>query len=263
MVHLTSCMQFGQRLCHRQAPEDGPPHILFAIWSRALRRQVEEGDDAKHGDNLSRKAMSRAMLLAMVALMSVAVASVLRDMTATTRLAMMTTCTATQSTTTATTSAWAPPQLSVSETPMPSFPSPPRRCSCPAGVSFSGSEPALRVTEKHATSLAVPRASWEASDNPYGEAPAPRNAVHSHNDAGLNNMPVAHSTSSTQKKKRLKAAMSAEMRGCHAIWHGEAPMESERLDREISNSWEVRHQRRRRKPRRSPRRDSPPSPASR
>ena len=36
MVHLTSCFQFGQMLCYRQVPQNGPPHILFWIWSNAL-----------------------------------------------------------------------------------------------------------------------------------------------------------------------------------------------------------------------------------
>ena len=36
MVHLASCCQFGQTLCYRQVPQNGPPHILFSIWSNAL-----------------------------------------------------------------------------------------------------------------------------------------------------------------------------------------------------------------------------------
>ena len=31
MVHLTSCCQFGQKLCYRQVPQNGPPHILLSI----------------------------------------------------------------------------------------------------------------------------------------------------------------------------------------------------------------------------------------
>ena len=36
MVQLTSCLQFGQMLCYRQVPQNGPPHILLSNWSIAL-----------------------------------------------------------------------------------------------------------------------------------------------------------------------------------------------------------------------------------
>ena len=36
LVHLTSRLQFGQMLCYRQVPQNGPPHILFSVWSNAL-----------------------------------------------------------------------------------------------------------------------------------------------------------------------------------------------------------------------------------
>ena len=35
-VHLIYCFEFGQMLCYRQVPQNGPPQVLFSMWSNAL-----------------------------------------------------------------------------------------------------------------------------------------------------------------------------------------------------------------------------------